>query len=310
MSMHVPVLLDAALVALSIRPDGHYVDGTFGRGGHARALLQRLGPEGRLLLLDRDPAAAAVARELCQADVRCQFLRLPFSRMAEAIRQAWPDLGVDGVLLDLGVSSPQLDTPERGFSFQQDGPLDMRMDPTTGVPLAQWLGAAREEQIAAVLREYGDERFARRIAAAIVRTRRTTPLLRTRQLAELIRSVVPPSGDGKHPATRSFQALRIQVNAELEELKTCLETVPCLLRPGGRMVIISFHSLEDRLVKRCFQGRPWSAVPALPRGLPVQPPVLVPLLQPVGGSVRPDAQACRTNPRARSAVLRVAERTP
>ena len=302
---HTPVLLEAALEALAIRPDGRYADGTFGRGGHSRGILSRLGPNGRLLAMDRDPSALVASRQLA-ADPRFSFQQAPFSHMAEIIRQHWPEGGVDGVLLDLGVSSPQLDEPSRGFSFQHDGPLDMRMDPGTGIPASQWLNQADEAAIADVLHNLGEERFSRRIARAIVAARRTAPLTRTRELADLVRRAVPRSEPGRHPATRTFQALRIHINDELDELRTWLETIPDVLVPGARLVVISFHSLEDRLVKRALQGR--SDAPRPPRGLPVLPEAARPRLRMVGKPVRPDAAECQRNPRARSAVLRVGER--
>ena len=304
---HTPVLLEAALQALAIRPDGRYVDGTFGRGGHSRGILSRLGPEGRLLAMDRDPAAQE-ATETLVTDPRFSFQKESFSRMAEVIRQHWPDGGVDGVLLDLGVSSPQLDQASRGFSFQQDGPLDMRMDPGTGIPASEWLHRADEAAIAEILHTLGEERFSRRIARAIVAARRTAPLTRTGELADLVRRTVPRSEPGRHPATRTFQALRIHINDELGELRTWLGTIPDVLVPGARLAVISFHSLEDRLVKRAFQGR--SDVPPPPRGLPILPEVHLPRLRMVGKPVRPDAVECKRNPRARSAVLRVGERNP
>ena len=303
---HTPVLLEAAVEALAIRPDGRYVDGTFGRGGHSRGILARLGPHGRLLAMDRDPSALEASGQLA-ADPRFSFQQACFSRMAEVIRQHWPDGGADGVLLDLGVSSPQLDEPSRGFSFQNDGPLDMRMDPGTGLPASDWLNRADEAAIAEVLHTLGEERFSRRIARAIVAARRSGPLTRTRELADLVRRAVPRSEPGRHPATRTFQALRIHINDELGELRTWLDTIPDALVPGARLAVISFHSLEDRLVKRAFQGR--SDAPRPPRGLPVLPEVPRPRLRMVGKPVRPDAVECKRNPRARSAVLRVGERT-
>lgn len=304
---HTPVLLETALEALAIRPEGRYVDGTFGRGGHSRAILARLGPRGGLLALDRDPSAWEAARPLA-ADPRFSFRQERFSRMADAIRQHWPEAGVDGVLLDLGVSSPQLDEASRGFSFQQDGPLDMRMDPGTGIPASEWLNQADEATIADVLYTLGEERYSRRIARAIVAARRVAHLNRTGELADLVRRAVPRAEPGKHPATRTFQALRIQVNEELQELRSWLDTIPEVLAPGARLAVISFHSLEDRLVKRAFQGR--TDGPRPPRGLPILPEAARPRLRMIGKPVRPDAAECRRNPRARSAVLRVAEYNP
>jgi 16S rRNA (cytosine1402-N4)-methyltransferase len=304
---HIPVLLNAALEALAIRPAGRYVDGTFGRGGHSRAILARLDRSGSLLAMDRDPAALAAAETLA-ADPRFSFRQGRFSGMADTIRRHWPGGRVDGVLLDLGVSSPQLDQADRGFSFQQDGPLDMRMDPLSGVSAADWLNHADEQDIARVIHELGEERFSRRIARAIVEARRSAPLTRTLQLADLVRRAVPRTAPGRHPATRTFQALRIHVNDELSELRECLETLPEVMNPGARLAVISFHSLEDRMVKRAFQGR--SDRQRLPRGLPVMPAAEPAPLRMIGKPIRPDASECRTNPRARSAVLRVAERNP
>ena len=306
---HIPVLLEAALEGLAVCPDGRYVDGTFGRGGHSRAILARLGPQGALLAMDRDPSASEAATGL-SGDSRFTFVRERFSRMADAVRQHWPDCGADGVLLYLGVSSPQLDEPSRGFSFQKDGPLDMRMDPGAGAPVCEWLNEADEKSIADTLFLLGEERYSRRIARAIVAARRVAPITRTGELAELVRAAVPRREPGKHPATRTFQALRILVNDELGELRTWLETIPGVLRPGARLVVISFHSLEDRIVKRAFQGRADASGPRLPRGLPVVPDIAAPLLRAVGKPVRPEPHECDRNPRARSAVLRVAERNP
>jgi 16S rRNA (cytosine1402-N4)-methyltransferase len=302
---HRPVLLREALEALAVRPDGIYLDATFGRGGHARAILSHLGPEGRLLLNDRDPEAVAMARAEFGSDPRVAIRHGDFASIAE-----WPVLagGLDGVLFDLGVSSPQLEDPRRGFSFQHDGPLDMRMDPSAGESAADFLARASEAEIARVLRDYGEEPRARRIARAIVAHRRREPLTRTRQLADLIARAAGPRGEaGRHPATRSFQALRIQVNGELVAIERALAQIIPLIRPGGRLVTIAFHSLEDRLCKRAIAGRggPAGVVPG--RRLPPQP-LAPPLLRPVGRARRPGAEELAGNPRARSAVMRVAER--
>ncbi|HSM26647.1 MAG TPA: 16S rRNA (cytosine(1402)-N(4))-methyltransferase RsmH [Thioalkalivibrio sp.] len=306
-SLHVPVLLDAALQALAIRADGWYVDGTFGRGGHARAILARLGASGRLLAMDRDPAARDAAARLSD-DPRFTFRSARFAEMNDVVREHWGGRLIDGALLDLGVSSPQLDQAERGFSFQQDGPLDMRMDPQSGFSAAEWLNDAGEQEIADVIYTCGEERFSRRIARAVVEARRSAPITRTLQLAELVRRAVPRAEPGRHPATRTFQALRIHVNDELGELRTWLRTVPEIVAPGGRLAVISFHSLEDRLVKHAFQGR--SDQPRPPRGLPLPPAMERSPLRLLGKPVRPGEAECRANPRARSAVLRVAERNP
>jgi len=303
---HRPVLLEEAVDALAVRPDGIYVDATFGRGGHSERILERLGPEGRLIALDRDPEAAAEAQRRFGADGRFHFERCSF----EMLQQVTDKLGVsgrlDGILLDLGVSSPQLDTPERGFSFQSDGPLDMRMDPDSGESAAAWLDRAEEDEIVQVLKEYGEERFARRIARRIVETRRETPIERTRQLAELVSDAVPFRERHKHPATRSFQAIRMRVNDELESLRRCLDQVPALLAPGGRLAVISFHSLEDRLVKRAIRHQVEGE--RLPRGLPVRDDRRGQTLKLVGRAIKAGEAELAQNPRSRSAVLRVAER--
>ncbi|WP_038059919.1 16S rRNA (cytosine(1402)-N(4))-methyltransferase RsmH [Thioalkalivibrio sp. HL-Eb18] len=303
---HIPVLRDAVLEGLAVRADGFYVDGTFGRGGHSRAILDRLGAGGSLLAMDRDPEAAAAASSFAD-DPRFVFEPGPFSTMADTLRRRFPDRAPDGVFLDLGVSSPQLDTPERGFSFQHDGPLDMRMDPTQGESAADWLARAEQDEIADVIYHYGEERHSRRVARAIVAARADAAITRTAQLAEIVRRAVPGREPGKHPATRTFQALRIHVNRELEELEQWLETIPGILHPGARMVVISFHSLEDRMVKQALRGpRPDTR---LPRGLPVMPETPERPWRPIGKPVRADAEEQRRNPRARSAVLRVGERT-
>jgi len=291
-------MLDAALEGLNVRGDGHYIDATFGRGGHAAAILDRLGPEGRLLAIDKDPEAIRVAERRFAADHRFAVEQGPFSRLETlAEKRGW--LGkVDGILLDLGVSSPQLDDAGRGFSFRHEGPLDMRMDPGQGESAAQWLEHASEREIAEVLRNYGEERFSRRIARRIVAVRsQEGPIATTRRLAALIAECVPHREPGKDPATRSFQAIRIHINRELEELGELLPQTLRVLAPGGRLVVISFHSLEDRLVKRFI--RAFSGRRRMGRTL---------CLQAVGGAIRPTEAELRKNPRARSAVLRVAER--
>ena len=299
--MHTPVLLAESVTALAIRPDGSYVDGTFGRGGHSRAILERLGPHGRLIALDRDPQAAEAARQW--ADARFSFFRVPFSRLSEALegRKA------DGMLFDLGMSSPQLDDPARGFSFRADAPLDMRMDPTEGASAAEWLAAAEEQEIREVIRDYGEERFAKQIAAAVVAARRSEPIVRTRQLADLVAKAVRTREPGQDPATRTFQALRIHVNRELEEVSLMLPHAVEHLAPGGRLAVISFHSLEDRIVKRFMYGM---ARPEVPRRLPLRASEMPePVLKLVGRAQRPSQEETTRNPRARSATLRVAERT-
>jgi len=299
---HVPVMLEQSLEGLHVRSEGTYLDGTFGRGGHARALLARLGPGGRLLLMDRDPAAVAVARAQFGGDARVAIRHGSFADLAEW-DAAQP--GLDGVLLDLGVSSPQLDDATRGFSFQADAPLDMRMDPTHGESAAQFLARAKESDIADVLWRLGEERHSRRIARAIVERRSVEPLQRTGELAELITRTIGRREPGKHPATRTFQALRIAVNGELDALERGLQGALARLRPGGRLVVISFHSLEDRIVKRFVRAESQAAPTR--HGLP--PPAPVELhLKPIGSAQFPDAHEVAANPRSRSAVLRVAER--
>jgi len=299
---HVPVMLEQSLEGLHVRSEGTYLDGTFGRGGHARALLARLGAGGRLLLMDRDPAAVAFARAQFGDDARVAIRHGSFADLAE-----WDAAqhGLDGVLLDLGVSSPQLDDAARGFSFQADAPLDMRMEPTHGESAAQFLARAKESDIADVLWRLGEERHSRRIARAIVERRSVEPLQRTGELAELITRTIGRREPGKHPATRTFQALRIAVNGELDALERGLQGALARLRPGGRLVVISFHSLEDRIVKRFVRAE---SQPAPTRhGLP--PPAPVELhLKPIGSAQFPDAHEVAANPRSRSAVLRVAER--
>ncbi|HYD56598.1 MAG TPA: 16S rRNA (cytosine(1402)-N(4))-methyltransferase RsmH [Burkholderiales bacterium] len=302
--MHRPVLEQEAVAALAVRPDGCYVDGTFGRGGHARAILAQLGPQGRLLALDRDPEAEAAARAI--ADPRFSFRRCAFSALDAALDGAGWSLA-HGMLFDLGVSSPQLDDPRRGFSFRADGPLDMRMDPDSGPSAAEWLATAEEKQIREVIRDYGEERFAKQIAAAIVAARSGEPLRRTRQLADLVGQAVRTREPGQDPATRTFQALRIHLNRELEEVSLMLPQATARLAPRGRLAVISFHSLEDRIVKRFMQE---AARPFVPRELPLRADEMPPApLRPLGKAVKAGAAEVAANPRARSATLRVGERT-
>ena len=299
---HLPVLFAEVMDGLAVRADGTYLDGTFGRGGHARGVLQRLGPQGQLLVMDKDPEAIAVAMQLATVDARLHWRRGSFAELAQ-----WPATarGLDGVLLDLGVSSPQLDVAARGFSFGKDGPLDMRMDPETGESAAQWLAHASEKDIADVLWVHGEERQSRRIARAIVARRAQEPLLRTAQLADLIASVMPRGDSKTHPATRSFQAIRIHINRELADLEAGLDAALQQLKPGGRLAVISFHSLEDRIAKQ-FMLRHAKAPPAN-RRMPVEV-AFTPTLKLVGGAQKASAAELATNPRARSAVLRVAEK--
>lgn len=292
--------------ALGEMGDGVYLDGTFGRGGHARAILARLGPRGRVLAVDRDPEAVAAGQALAAEDPRFSIRRAAFSSLPGIAEEEGLLGRVDGILLDLGVSSPQLDAPERGFSFSGDGPLDMRMDPDSGESAAQWLSRAEEREIVRVLRDYGEERFAKRIARAICRARAERELRTTGELASLVAQAVPTREPGKHPATRTFQALRIQVNGELDELRICLSRVCDLLAGGGRLVVISFHSLEDRIVKRFIRDESRGA--AVPKGVPLRDDEIGRRLRPVGGAVHASPEEVARNPRARSAVLRAAER--
>ena len=295
------------MTGLAIKSDGWYVDATFGRGGHTRAILAALGPAGRVLALDRDPEAVAQGRALMAEDERLHVEHTPFSGLQEACQTFADEARPDGVLFDLGVSSPQLDTPERGFGFLRDGPLDMRMDPSRGESAAAWLNRAAEADIVSVLREYGEERQARRIAAAIVRRRAEQPFARTGELADLIAAVLGRREPGKHPATRSFQAIRIFINNELGELQEALGQALDVLRPGGRLVVISFHSLEDRIVKRFMRDQ--ARGKELPRNLPVMGDARIgQTMRLIGKAVRAGAQEVAHNPRARSAVMRVAER--
>jgi 16S rRNA (cytosine1402-N4)-methyltransferase len=302
--MHTPVLAAEAIEALALRADGIYIDGTFGRGGHSRLILERLGPNGRLVALDRDPAAAAAAAAV--KDQRFTFVQTNFAHLTRAL----DDAGVraaQGMLFDLGVSSPQLEDAARGFSFRHDGPLDMRMDPARGESAADFLAHAEEQEIRRVIRDHGEERFAKQIAAAIVAARRGTPIVRTRQLADLVAQAVRTREPGQDPATRTFQALRIHVNRELEEVSLMLPQALSRLAAGGRLAVISFHSLEDRIVKRFLQE---AARPNVPARLPLRASEMPqPLVKLVGRAIRPTEQETTRNPRARSATLRVAERT-
>ncbi|TWI14190.1 16S rRNA (cytosine(1402)-N(4))-methyltransferase RsmH [Aerolutibacter ruishenii] len=301
-SGHLPVMYTQVLAGLRVMGDGTYLDGTFGRGGHARGVLAQLGPKGKLLVMDKDPEAIAVAEREFGADARVAIYRGSFAELAQWSATAE---GLDGVLFDLGVSSPQLDVAERGFSFGKDGPLDMRMDPESGESAAQWLARADEREIADVLWTYGEERQSRKIARTIVARRDAQPLLRTAQLAELIASVMP-RGDSKiHPATRSFQAIRIFINRELADLEAGLDAAMARLKPGGRLAVISFHSLEDRIVKQ-FIAR-YSKAPPANRRMPVEQ-AFTPTLLAIDGAQKATDEETAANPRARSAVLRVAEK--
>jgi 16S rRNA (cytosine1402-N4)-methyltransferase len=301
-SQHVPVLLSPVLAGLAVKPAGTYLDGTFGRGGHARGVLAQLGPDGRLLVMDKDPEAIAVATALAAADARVRVRQASFASLGE-----WPEThgGLDGVLFDLGVSSPQLDEAARGFSFRGDGPLDMRMDPTQGLSAADFVNTADEAEIARVLWLHGEERQSRRIAKAIVARRAERAFERTGDLADVIAKLLG-RGDGKtHPATRSFQAIRIHVNAELDDLVAGLEAAERALKVGGRLAVISFHSLEDRITKQFINERA-KAPPSSRRA--VIDVVFTPRLRDVCGAIKADDAELAANPRARSAVLRVAEK--
>lgn len=303
--MHQSVLLREATEALVTAPGGFYVDGTFGRGGHSRAILDRLDADGRLLGVDKDPQACEAADALARDDGRFIFYHGSFAELPARL-QRMGIAAVDGILVDLGVSSPQLDEAHRGFSFQHDGPLDMRMDTSSGETAAQWLAHAEIDDIAAVLKEYGEERFARRIAAAIVAARREQPLTTTAQLARVVSEANPRWEKHKHPATRTFQAIRIKVNRELDDLRDLLDAALDLLRVGGRLVVISFHSLEDRMVKRYM--RDMARGEQLPPGVPVLDSALNRRMRLVGKAVKASAEELGENQRSRSAVMRVAEK--
>jgi len=302
---HATVLLREAVEALQVRPEGTYVDGTFGRGGHSRLILERLGEKGRLIALDKDPAAVAAAREI--GDARFRIVHSGFVQLGEVLRELAVEK-VDGVLLDLGVSSPQLDDAQRGFSFRFDAPLDMRMDTSSGQTAAQWLATVDEGLLGEVIRDYGEERFAKQIARTIVAARQEQPITTTGRLSQIVAKAVRTREPGQNPATRTFQAIRIYLNQELEELAHVLPQCVSSLSRGGRMVVISFHSLEDRMVKRFM--RDMAQGDKLPRNLPIRA-AEVPQgsLRLVGRAVRASAAEIAANPRARSAVMRVAERT-
>jgi 16S rRNA (cytosine1402-N4)-methyltransferase len=303
---HIPVLADEVLGALAPEPDGYYVDATFGRGGHTALLLQALGREGRVLAIDRDPEAVAAGRRRFAGEMRLALVHAPFADVGALVPAHSGGRPCRGVLLDLGVSSPQLDDPARGFSFRADGPLDMRMDPTRGEPVSAWLARAGVDEIRQVIAELGEERFARRVAQAIVAARRERPIERTRELAELVARAVRTREPGKHPATRTFQALRMHANDELGQLEKALAGAVDSLCIGGRLAVISFHSLEDRVVKRFMQRE--SQPDAEAARLPILPPQLTPRLKLIGRKLRPSQEEITRNPRARSALLRVAQR--
>ena len=303
---HQPVLYAETLQALAIKKDGFYVDATFGRGGHSRGILQSLGPEGRLLAIDRDPQAIAVAEKSLGADTRFVFRWGSFSNLEQFVNELGMQKSVAGVLMDLGVSSPQLDDPARGFSFLRPGPLDMRMNSSEGLTAAQWLQQQTESTLTQVLKDYGEERFARRVARAILAEQKISAITTTDRLAEIIRAAIPVWEKNKDPATRSFQAIRIAVNDEMGELEKALRQALKVLCIGGRLVVISFHSLEDRIVKRFM--RDYSRQKPLPKRLPVRDQQSLPPLKLIGKAIKAGSEELISNPRARSAVLRVAER--
>jgi 16S rRNA (cytosine1402-N4)-methyltransferase len=305
-SQHITVLLHEAVAALVTDPEGFYVDGTFGRGGHSALIMQQLSADGRLLGIDKDLAAIATANTRFADDARFAIAHGSFAELAQLVDARGMTGKVAGVLLDLGVSSPQLDEAERGFSFMQDGPLDMRMDQTRGQSAADWINTASEDDIVWVFKEYGEERFAKRMARAIIAERQKTPFTRTKHLAEVIKEANPAWEKGKHPATRAFQAIRIQVNSELIDLDSVLEQALAVLAPGGRLVVISFHSLEDRAVKR-FIRRQELGDP-VPKGLPIRDDQLNKRMRSIGKAVKASDDEVNANPRSRSAVMRVAEK--
>lgn len=301
---HITVLLEEAVEALSVNADGVYMDATFGRGGHSRRILSCLSEKGRLVAVDRDPMAIAAGAAM--ADPRFRLVHRAFGEIGLAAAEAGV-AGVDGILFDIGVSSPQIDDGERGFSFRYDAPLDMRMDTTQGETAAEWLARAEEREIAEVIKNYGEERFAFQIAKKVVAARLEQPIVTTGQFAALVREAVRTREPGQDPATRSFQALRIHINQELRQLEVALPQALDLLKPGGRLVVISFHSLEDRIVKNFMRAQ--ATADALPKNLPLRADQLPqPKLRLVGKAIKPSAQEVEANPRARSAVMRIAEK--
>jgi 16S rRNA (cytosine1402-N4)-methyltransferase len=305
---HITVLLEEAVEALAVRADGCYLDGTFGRGGHSRLILENLGPDGRLLGFDKDPQAIATGQALAAEDGRFVIVQRSFAELGAEVAARGLAGKVNGVLLDLGVSSPQLDDPERGFSFMNDGPLDMRMDPSRGVSAAEFIATAPAEEIARVFKEYGEERFARRMANAVVQRREVQPFERTADLAEVLKVANPAWEKGKNPATRAFQGLRIHVNNELGDLEAGLEAALDALEIGGRLVVISFHSLEDRIVKLFMRKLAKGEADNMPRNLPIQFKAFEPKIKIHGKAQFASDEETRANPRSRSAVMRVAEK--
>ena len=304
---HTTVLLKEAVQALNIHSSGCYVDGTYGRGGHSRLIMQQLDSEGHLLAFDKDPVAIESANQEFSQDKRFNITQKSFAQLEEEITQRGWQGTVDGVLLDLGVSSPQIDNAERGFSFQNDGPLDMRMNPEQGMSAAQWLSQAEEVDIAEVLKRYGEERFAKRIARAIIHAREEQPIQTTKQLASIVAAANPKWEKGKDPSTRSFQAIRIFINSELDDLEQCLQQAVNILKPGGRLVVISFHSLEDRIVKHFI--RKMEKGEQLPIDLPIMHAEVNTKLKRIGKAIKASDDEVKQNTRSRSAVMRIAERT-
>ncbi len=303
---HVPVLLDETLTALNIRPKGLYIDGTFGRGGHARAILERLSSKGQILGLDKDPEAFMEGQSLAVKDERFTIEQCSFATLSNVVQtRSWQGK-VDGILLDIGVSSPQLDIAERGFSFRKDGPLDMRMNPDEGISAADWLAHASMDEITTVIKTFGEERFGKRIARAIVETREDSPLRTTKQLADLVDKASPFREKNKHPATRTFQAIRIYINNELDDLSVALQQAIDVMAIGGRLTVISFHSLEDRIVKRFFRDQ--AKGDNLPAHFPITADQLNPSIKLIGKAIKAGEQELADNPRSRSAVLRVVEK--
>ena len=304
--IHKPVLLEETLTALNIKPAGCYVDGTFGRGGHSQEIIKQLGENGKLLAFDKDPQAIMQANAIAANDDRLHVKQGSFTQLKQIINELGWQGKVDGIFLDLGVSSPQLDDAERGFSFRFDGPLDMRMDPGHGISASQWLASAEERDIMMVLFDYGEEKFARRIASAIVTARQEQPINTTKQLASIVAAANPSRERNKDPSTRTFQAIRIFINQELEDLKTCLAQAVEILAPGGRLVVIIFHSLEDRIVKRFIREQ--CKGDDFPLDLPVMHAQLNQNMKMIGKAIKAGRAELDENPRARSAVMRVAER--
>jgi 16S rRNA (cytosine1402-N4)-methyltransferase len=305
---HITVLLDEAVEGLAVRANGCYLDGTFGRGGHSRLILEKLGPDGRLLGFDKDPLAIATGNALAAEDGRFVVVQRSFAELGDEVAARGLAGKVNGILLDLGVSSPQLDDAERGFSFMNDGPLDMRMNPDAGVSAAQFIATAAEEEIARVFKEYGEERFAKRMARAVVLRRAEQPFERTADLAQVLTVANPAWEKGKNPATRAFQGLRIHVNNELGDLERGLDAALETLEVGGRLVVISFHSLEDRIVKLFMRKHAKGEMDKLPRDLPIIPKAFEPRLKLIGKPVFASEAELAANPRSRSAVMRIAEK--